>query len=75
MTASIGSNDLTQLVLGLDRDSELVAPLIDERNPAVLALSASSRRRGPAAEAATWSSKPRSAIPSPRERKPSAPTR
>ncbi|MBI4413535.1 MAG: phosphoenolpyruvate synthase, partial [candidate division NC10 bacterium] len=35
---SIGSNDLTQLVLGVDRDSELVAPLFDERNPAVLAM-------------------------------------
>jgi pyruvate,water dikinase len=35
---SIGSNDLTQLVLGLDRDSELVAPLFDERNPAVLSM-------------------------------------
>ena len=34
---SIGSNDLTQLVLGVDRDSELVAPEFDERNPAVLA--------------------------------------
>jgi pyruvate,water dikinase len=32
---SIGSNDLTQLVLGVDRDSEIVAPLFDERNPAV----------------------------------------
>jgi pyruvate, water dikinase len=32
---SIGSNDLTQLVLGLDRDSALVAPLFDERNAAV----------------------------------------
>lgn len=32
---SIGSNDLTQLTLGLDRDSERVAPLFDERNPAV----------------------------------------
>jgi pyruvate, water dikinase len=32
---SIGSNDLTQLVLGLDRDSETVARLFDERNPAV----------------------------------------
>ena len=32
---SIGSNDLTQLVLGLDRDSDLVAPLFDERNEAV----------------------------------------
>jgi len=32
---SIGSNDLTQLTLGLDRDSGLVASLFDERNPAV----------------------------------------
>ncbi len=32
---SIGSNDLTQLVLGVDRDSELLAPLFDERDPAV----------------------------------------
>jgi pyruvate,water dikinase len=32
---SIGSNDLTQLVLGIDRDSALVAPLFDERNEAV----------------------------------------
>jgi len=32
---SIGSNDLTQLVLGLDRDSALVAGLYNERNEAV----------------------------------------
>jgi pyruvate,water dikinase len=32
---SIGSNDLTQLLLGLDRDSELVSHLYDERNEAV----------------------------------------
>ena len=32
---SIGSNDLTQLILGLDRDSELISRLYDERNPAV----------------------------------------
>ncbi|MFV0388019.1 MAG: phosphoenolpyruvate synthase [Pyrinomonadaceae bacterium] len=32
---SIGSNDLTQLALGLDRDSEMVAHLFDERNGAV----------------------------------------
>lgn len=32
---SIGSNDLTQLILGVDRDSETVAPIFDERNPAV----------------------------------------
>ncbi|AVQ00071.1 phosphoenolpyruvate synthase [Ahniella affigens] len=35
---SIGSNDLTQLTLGLDRDSALVAPLFDERNDAVKML-------------------------------------
>jgi pyruvate,water dikinase len=35
---SIGSNDLTQLTLGLDRDSDLVAHIFDERNPAVKAL-------------------------------------
>ena len=35
---SIGSNDLTQLVLGVDRDSEIVAHLFDERNPAVMTM-------------------------------------
>jgi pyruvate,water dikinase len=35
---SIGSNDLTQLTLGLDRDSGLVAAAFDERDPAVQAL-------------------------------------
>lgn len=35
---SIGSNDLTQLTLGLDRDSGLVAAGFDERDPAVKAL-------------------------------------
>src|SRR5690606_35950784 len=33
---SIGSNDLTQLVLGVDRDSEICAELFDERDAAVL---------------------------------------
>ncbi|HWO65034.1 MAG TPA: phosphoenolpyruvate synthase [Umezawaea sp.] len=33
---SIGSNDLTQLVLGVDRDSEVCAELFDESDPAVL---------------------------------------
>jgi pyruvate,water dikinase len=47
---SIGSNDLTQLTLGLDRDSGIVAHLFDERNPAVkkllsLAIEAA-RRKG-----------------------------
>ena len=32
---SIGSNDLTQLILGVDRDSEIVAEIFDERNTAV----------------------------------------
>ncbi|RLA18888.1 MAG: phosphoenolpyruvate synthase [Gammaproteobacteria bacterium] len=35
---SIGSNDLTQLTLGLDRDSALIADKFDERNPAVKKL-------------------------------------
>ena len=35
---SIGSNDMTQLTLGLDRDSGLVAEGFDERNPAVKAM-------------------------------------
>jgi pyruvate,water dikinase len=47
---SIGSNDLTQLTLGLDRDSGLIAHLFDERNDAVKALLAMAiqacRRRG-----------------------------
>jgi pyruvate,water dikinase len=37
---SIGSNDLTQLTLGLDRDSGVVAGLFDERDPAVRSLMA-----------------------------------
>jgi pyruvate,water dikinase len=47
---SIGSNDLTQLVLGVDRDSEIVAHVFDERNPAVTTMIASvirtAKRRG-----------------------------
>jgi pyruvate,water dikinase len=35
---SIGSNDMTQLALGLDRDSSIVAKLFDERDPAVKML-------------------------------------
>ncbi len=35
---SIGSNDMTQLTLGLDRDSGLIAHLFDERNEAVKAM-------------------------------------
>jgi len=47
---SIGSNDLTQLVLGVDRDSEVCAELYDETDPAVLAaigqIVTSARRLG-----------------------------
>ncbi|MCD8524192.1 MAG: phosphoenolpyruvate synthase [Saccharospirillaceae bacterium] len=35
---SVGSNDLTQLTLGLDRDSGIIAHLFDERNEAILVL-------------------------------------
>jgi pyruvate,water dikinase len=35
---SIGSNDLTQLTLGIDRDSDVLAPLFDERDPGVKRL-------------------------------------
>lgn len=35
---SIGSNDLTQLTLGIDRDSSLIAPLFSERNPAAMMM-------------------------------------
>lgn len=35
---SIGSNDLTQLILGVDRDSEIVAHIFDERNQAVKSM-------------------------------------
>ncbi len=35
---SIGSNDLTQMTLAVDRDSHLVADIFDERNPAVMAM-------------------------------------
>lgn len=47
---SIGSNDMTQLTLGLDRDSGIIAHLFDERNPAVkkmlsMAISAA-RKKG-----------------------------
>jgi pyruvate,water dikinase len=47
---SIGSNDLTQLILGIDRDSERLARLFDERNEAVMLalenLITTARRRG-----------------------------
>ncbi|MCX8135322.1 MAG: phosphoenolpyruvate synthase [Roseococcus sp.] len=48
---SIGSNDLTQLVLGVDRDSAELAPLFDERDPAVLRMIADVIRRAHAAGA------------------------
>ncbi len=43
---SIGSNDLTQLTLGVDRDSELLAHLFDERDPGVKRLIAHGRGGG-----------------------------
>ena len=47
---SIGSNDLTQLTLGVDRDSEIVAHVFDERDPAVInaikSVIATARRTG-----------------------------
>ncbi len=46
---SIGSNDLTQLTLGVDRDSEIVAHVFDERDPAVKLLIASVIRMAKAA--------------------------
>jgi len=42
---SIGSNDLTQLVLGVDRDSEVLSGLFDERNEAVTAVIADLLRK------------------------------
>lgn len=42
---SIGSNDLTQLVLGVDRDSEIVAHVFDERNKAVTTMIAQAIQR------------------------------
>ena len=35
---SIGSNDLTQMVLGIDRDSSILGELFDERDPAVMQM-------------------------------------
>jgi pyruvate,water dikinase len=46
---SIGSNDLTQLLLGVDRDSGQLAGLFDERNPAVTAMIAEAIRKAHAA--------------------------
>ena len=46
---SIGSNDLTQLVLGVDRDSEILARQFDERDPAVESMIADVIRRAQAA--------------------------
>jgi pyruvate,water dikinase len=43
---SIGSNDLTQLVLGVDRDSKDLAAIFDERDPAVVATIAAIIRKG-----------------------------
>ncbi len=53
---SIGSNDLTQLTLGLDRDSGLVAEAFDERDPAVKACSSRGPSPPAAPRASTWAS-------------------
>ena len=46
---SIGSNDLTQLVLGIDRDSDLLSELFDERDPAVTTMIREAIRKAHAA--------------------------
>jgi pyruvate,water dikinase len=46
---SIGSNDLTQLTLGVDRDSAIVAHIFDERDPAVMSSIAAAIRAAQAA--------------------------
>ena len=65
---SIGSNDLTQLTLGVDRDSELLAHLFDERDPGVKRLIAHGGRGGAPARAARSASaaRRRATIPSSR---------
>ena len=55
---SIGSNDLTQLVLGVDRDSELLADVFDERDPAVLAYLAAADPAGARARPADLDLRP-----------------
>lgn len=42
---SIGSNDLTQLILGVDRDSDIISPIFSEQNPAVKQMIASVIRK------------------------------
>ena len=44
---SIGSNDLTQLTLGVDRDSDRLAALFDESDPAVIWMIQHGDRKGP----------------------------
>ncbi len=53
---SIGSNDLTQLTLGLDRDSAIVAHLFDERDPAVKKLLSMAIKTAKRAKASTSAS-------------------
>ncbi len=57
---SIGSNDLTQLVLGVDRDSAQLAALFDERDEAVMAMIArrSARRTPPGSRSASAARRP-----------------
>ncbi len=51
---SIGSNDMTQLALGLDRDSGVVSELFDERNEAVKALLSMGDPRGEETRQVCW---------------------
>jgi pyruvate,water dikinase len=46
---SIGSNDLTQLTLGIDRDSSIVSDLFDERNDAAMQMFSTMIRKAKAA--------------------------
>ena len=63
---SIGSNDLTQLILGVDRDSEIVAHLFDERNPAVMTMIADviAQRQARRAARSASAARRRATIPS-----------
>ena len=71
---SIGSNDLTQLLLGADRDSEVLAEIFDERDPAVVAYLEQLIPQGARAGPADLHLRP-GALGSPRVRRPAGPRR
>ena len=71
---SIGSNDLTQLLLGADRDSELLAETFDERDPAVTDYLSELIPRARAARAADLDLRP-GAVGPPRVRRAAGPRR